>query len=153
MSKQFCNFFFEGGRVGVPFWRLCWHILYNTATVTVTYSYKITMKCFSSWIKKKTKTTWRQTLQGKGCSLYTVMRTQGVSRSDVTGFLCEDRSENRRSTAVKVSDHLLEGHIQLQTRTRQQVWSVFSCIYSIVIGKHEVSQSKPTMSYTFEFYS
>ncbi|CAG08135.1 unnamed protein product [Tetraodon nigroviridis] len=47
--------------------------------------------------------------------------TEGVGRSDVTGLLCEDRSENRRSTAVKVSDHLVEGHDQLQTRTRQQI--------------------------------
>lgn len=83
---------------------------------------------------------------------YVVTCTEGVGRSDVTGFPCEDRSENRRSTAVKVSDHLVEGHIQLQTRTRQQVCSLVSSTY-IVSGNNEISKNKPIMSYTFEFSS
>ncbi|KAL7391259.1 hypothetical protein ABVT39_006785 [Epinephelus coioides] len=46
---------------------------------------------------------------------------KGVGCSGVTSWPCEERAENRRSTAVQVSDHLMERHIQLRTRTRQQI--------------------------------
>ncbi|GLD58413.1 uncharacterized protein AKAME5_002882200, partial [Lates japonicus] len=45
---------------------------------------------------------------------------KGVSCSGVTGWLCEERAENRRSTAVEVSDRLVERHIQLRTWISQQ---------------------------------
>ncbi|KAE8291995.1 Glutamate-rich protein 3 [Larimichthys crocea] len=48
------------------------------------------------------------------------LSARGVGCSGVTGWLCEERAENRRSTAVEVSDHLVERHIQLRTWTRQQ---------------------------------
>lgn len=74
---------------------------------------KITKKCFSRCIKNQKNY--------KAKVSYMVTFSEGVGCSDVTGFPREDRSDNRRSTAVKVSDHLVEGHIQPQTRTRQQV--------------------------------
>lgn len=55
---------------------------------------------------------------------------EGVGRSGVTSWPWEGRAENRRSTAVKVSDHPVERHIPLCSRSRHQVRSppcVVSC--------------------------
>lgn len=39
---------------------------------------------------------------------------EGVVRSGVPGWRREERAENRRSTAVDVSDHLVERRIELR---------------------------------------
>lgn len=56
-------------------------------------------------------------------------RAEGVGRSGVTGWPWEGRAENRRSTAVKVSDHLVERHIPLCSRSRRKVRSPL-CVIS-----------------------
>lgn len=100
------------------------------------------------WRSVSIKDWWGASVMQQGPS------NKRISSSGVIGWACEERAENRRSTAVDVSDHLLERHTQLRTWTRAQVRNL-SCVglmeneWMVENGITTTLQSRRHVSYRF----